>query len=81
MKPIRTVAQRGGNDLWICQDKERPAADPKPKNLTVLPAPLLGDEMQACGVDLQEVAEDRQPAWARQIGNALHTGNPTMLRP
>jgi hypothetical protein len=37
--------------------------------------------MQAWGVDMQEVAQDRQPPRAGQIGDALHTGNPTMLRP
>jgi hypothetical protein len=37
--------------------------------------------VQARGVDLQEVAENRQPARAGQIGDALHAGDPTMLRP
>ncbi len=80
LKSVRPVAQHRSDGVRIGEHQKLAPADAEAELLAVLAAPLLGDEVQPRGLELQRIAEDRQPARAREVRNAsgLHAGNPTM---
>src|SRR5688572_28170114 len=74
LEALGPVAQDAGDDLGIGDDADLPGADAEAVELAVSPAPFLRDQVQPGGVELEQVADQRQPARPGQVADAAWRG-------
>ena len=81
MEAVGPVAQQRSDGLRVCHREKRPRADAEAEVLAVGAAPRLGREVQPRVAQLQQVAEDRQPARPGSSLSFLNctAENPTMV--
>src|SRR6185436_15220426 len=74
LEAVGTVAQDGADGFGIAYGEDLARADAEAEIRPVAAAPFLGDEVQAGGVDLQQIAEQRQAARPGQVPYAPRPG-------